>query len=989
MLCPRKAYARRKELRDNISVKGFLKKFIAVYSFVLAINFLWFVSGQSPLENESPLRIVIGSLFIFVMPGLVLGEIMNFRANHPLETIALSFALTITTEIVLLPIPFLFRSTIKLWIVMLFLVCIIGLFILYIEKIKKDKEATFLYNPVFFLRQPFPLNISTLFIIAILILISYGTYRWGESLTDISGEKILHMIYVRYYYSMPMALGDLNIYRGAVLPNLVHLWEYLVAAWATLINMDPLLLFFRSRFVITVLGFSGMYFLIRNIFVDTLKSEMVLWGVLIMCLGWFVLLSPSNLDWIKADPLRGVMSFMGTVHHTDSAGDILVALSLGLVLLNFRDPCWKNYFLLFGITMAGFMWHPRVFFQTVVSALIYGIAQLFMRHSDRKATFGKLAFAMSAFILVVAIIYPISISMNSMQNNVYDEFVLKKAALNYAFSAENIIGIRNLFNFPFHLVLSSIDEPEIIFSKEKLISVISNDWNYNLWLVLAVLAIPFLSIWGDRADKNTILFYMLLWFLVLSWNFSMLLFIFFTYSEFYLATPRFLYMFSYIIISASIIMLIKKLYSKMGNNKYIILLSACALIAGFIIQNLWDAGLFFNKTLTAVLSILVLVSFISLFRKDTDSRPVYTTRLFIPSLMCLMLFFYPIIGKDINENISKIISEKRPSIDWFGSNNPFEFSKELIDYIRTIHSKENFLAYPLGNALISVYAPQYMVAVPNAFVKTVIGARNIYKETADGKHPLFIQPDIFYGQQVTKGLIIPDFKGPFSKWDGPDLISTHELSKVAAPMILTGNVGEFNFKRVIGGKVDIIQVISHKGGTKGEFDIQFCYIPNQNGFNISINPMQKIIFVLSARLSERTKKATNIFIQDKTDEWERKYVPISNTLWQQYIVSKEIRPGAREIRLGVNWQPEKKNEYLEIRDVYVYSVKKSNLKQLAAKYIDHISVKNWLNKHAVDYLLIEKDYYYLLSYFRHYPTDYDIVFNNIDNSELIVRYLHK
>ena len=294
--------------------------FTALFFIILLINFFWFISGGPPLEEENLLRLVLGSLTIFILPGLLWGEILGFRSNHFLETIALSFALTITIEIILLPVPFLFHATIRLWIVLLFILCIAGLLIL-IFKIGKNQELGFL-APLFESFKKDQFNLSNLLIVMILFILSYGTYRWGENITDIDGEKLIHLTYLRYYFNMPMILKDLSITRGVPPQNLIHLWEYLLAGWSSLIHMDPLPLFYRSRFVIPFLGFSSIYLLIRNIFLKALKSEIIFLTILFMCLGWFALLSPSSLDWIRQDPLRGIMSFMGSSHHADTAMEI-------------------------------------------------------------------------------------------------------------------------------------------------------------------------------------------------------------------------------------------------------------------------------------------------------------------------------------------------------------------------------------------------------------------------------------------------------------------------------------------------------------------------------------------------------------------------------------------------------------------------------------------------------------------------------------------
>jgi hypothetical protein len=341
---------------------------------------------------------VLGAIVVFLLPGMIWGELLRFSSSHFLETIALSFALTLTIEILLLPIPFIFGSKITLWIILLLAVCIVGMFILSFQRRRQGEiELTFL-NPLFnFFKQPRLLNVSNTLIFLIILVMSYGTYRWGESLTNISGEKLLHVAFVRYYFSMPMIINDLGIHQGVPPGNLIHLWEYLLAGWASLTNTDPLPLFYRARFVIPILGLSGMYLLIRNIFPKASKAEIIFWGVLLMCLGWLALLSPSNLDWVKKDPFRGVFAFMGTVHHSDAAMDILIALTAGLILATFSNVCRRNIFLLSGTLLACFMWHPREFFQAAIYAGIFGITIVLSLGRERKAAIKKWVAIMAIF----------------------------------------------------------------------------------------------------------------------------------------------------------------------------------------------------------------------------------------------------------------------------------------------------------------------------------------------------------------------------------------------------------------------------------------------------------------------------------------------------------------------------------------------------------------------------------------------------------------
>ena len=165
----------------------------------------------------------------------------------------------------------------------------------------------------------------------------------------------------------------------------------------------------------------------------------------------------------------------------------------------------------------------------------------------------------------------------------------------------------------------------------------------------------------------------------------------------------------------------------------------------------------------------------------------------------------------------------------------------------------------------------------------------------------------------------PDFESSFIHWKGPDTINMHNLSQTVAPLMLQGFMGDFNFSRIyeIGGNV--VRVSPYRKGEKKDgFVIQFGYTLNKNGFDLKIHPGQEVIFIISARLSNRMKRLPEFFIQDKTDKWERNSVIIDNTSWDQYIVSKKIRDGLTNVCFGINWKPESEKEWLEIKHVRIY-----------------------------------------------------------------------
>jgi hypothetical protein len=736
-----------------------------------------------------------------------------------------------------------------------------------------------------------------------------------------------------------------------------------------------------------------MYLLIRNIFLNRIKSEVILWGILVMCLGWFALLSPSNLDWIKADPFRGLMSFMGTAHHADSAMEILIPLNAGLVLFAFRKPGWRSFLLLAGILMATFMWHVREFFQTAIYLGIFGITLLLIPNINRKTMLRRWGFIAAIFLAVIIFFSATMFLMVPKGSQGYDEPKLKEVALSYAL--QDIVGIRNLFNFPVDLRLTQGLNRNILVTHEQLTNYLKNSWNYFLWLILSALAIPLLTIKGDRNDKHLSLFYIVLWFLVLCWTFSAMLLIVFTYSEILFTAPRMIYVFSYIVIASALYLIFQLLEKRIANLKARILCLAIMLIAGFLIRLWWTNGLPLARTISVILGILFIISFFFLLYPKMPKASSFGVAGVFTAIIGIFIFFVPILAQEYTAVISKLFRQGRPPMEWFSNENPFGLSKDLIHFLKSIPPQKTFLVDPFGKACVSVYAPQYLAIAPEVTGITLLSARDVYAEVRQGKHPLFkptstvteINPDL-----ITK---TPDFQTNFLNWKGPASVK-NDIAKAAPPMVLHNYKGDFIFTRIPdrGGNIIHVSPASERKDEPGS--IQFGYALKDNGFDLGIKGGQEVIFVVTARVSNKTKKPAQLLIVDQTNTLEVSNVPMNESSWKRYIVRKTIRDNASAVVFGIAWLPEKKDEWIEIKNVRIYVVdslakyyKVPDQNYTSDILAHHAAVKEWLDKHAVDYLLIQKDYYSKLRpYFQQYDKNYKIIFDNKNNEELVVRYLH-
>ncbi|MCK4784809.1 MAG: hypothetical protein KAV87_13740 [Desulfobacteraceae bacterium] len=166
-----------------------------------------------------------------------------------------------------------------------------------------------------------------------------------------------------------------------------------------------------------------------------------------------------------------------------------------------------------------------------------------------------------------------------------------------------------------------------------------------------------------------------------------------------------------------------------------------------------------------------------------------------------------------------------------------------------------------------------------------------------------------------------DYESQSFSWKGPDTIDMEDLARVAPPLMISGSSGDFIFKRVSYNGVPVIRIepsVKDIDGKEQGKQIQFGYWLGRNGLDLSCRPGQEIVLSLYVRLSDETTKRAEVFVQDKAEYWERSSFTVQSTAWRHYVVSKRIRKDARDVFLGVYWEPNREEEWLEIKDISIF-----------------------------------------------------------------------
>jgi len=722
----------------------------------IALSAFLFLSTSVPLQIESPARIVIGAMMVFVVPGLLWGEIIGFRARHTLEVIAISALVSLVIAFILLIPPLMMATRIDAWVFGVLAVSSVGL-MLCVRRLIRGQPFR-LVAGLFGRSQAFLPGCrmtSQLAMTAIVAILSWGAYRWGEDMFDLGREKFLHAVYVRYYFDMPLDVSMIFPVKGVASLNIIQFWEFLMAGWAKLAGMDPLPLYCRARFVVPILGLSGVYLTVRRLFVSRFKAEFVFWIVLLLAAGFFMLHEPSSFDVVRCDPTRGAFCFMGVNHHAETAVEILLPLGMALLLMCLKQPNLRNYVVLIGFLGVTLLWHAREFFQLGISMGIFAAVLLIYPWHDRMTSIRRLAIVISAFVLTALAYLFVSGTIVSHESLAYDEGLIKRTALAYAFTWESLLSVRSFFNFPtIYLIFGWGNlEPAIgVHGLNRLSGA-----NYFAPLITAALAVPIIVAWGRKDDRRAALWLLLLWLCFLCWNFSMLMILFVSYAEIFMWPVRHIHLLAYIVTGAGVFWIASRAYERYSRSivkfLFLCLIMACA---GYyfdfwlrsIMMRRWggDIRLFSLVMWTSLVYLLAARPF---GRRDDGSvtsvipeRKRGAKLALMLGLSCTALF--PVIGNDLAGTFYRCATFSRPDMQWFSRRNVFGLSEELLRFVRALPQRQHIMVDPQGRGALALFAPHYLDVLP-AEISAIFVQYNARFEAIRGRHILF-------NPQVAKGI---------------------------------------------------------------------------------------------------------------------------------------------------------------------------------------------------------------------------------------------
>ncbi len=170
---------------------------------------------------------------------------------------------------------------------------------------------------------------------------------------------------------------------------------------------------------------------------------------------------------------------------------------------------------------------------------------------------------------------------------------------------------------------------------------------------------------------------------------------------------------------------------------------------------------------------------------------------------------------------------------------------------------------------------------------------------------------------------IPDFSINWGELN-IDILKEEPVTHITdffPPMKLLGGGKDFVFKHIDRSGEKCLRLMKNSLAGDGRSLIQFGYIQIRESLDLSIKGGDTVFFKVLLRQSKLRKHRVKLFIQDKTSYWLRNEIYYSNESGEKMMVGKKIRDGVKNISMGIRWEPESHDEWIEIDSIEIYIIK--------------------------------------------------------------------
>jgi hypothetical protein len=668
-------------------------------------------------------KIVTSGLTLFFVPGLLLIPLIKLRYRNLFELLGLSFVCSLACATILLLVGIGLKASMQS-VAVGFVFLVLALFFRVLYTHTKQIDNLFSAKVLSDSRK------YDLFLLLLIVVLTIPAYRWGTDIFLNHGEILLHLAYTVNYVTTDLSFMNLGFAKDTPLPNLINLWEALLALWANLVQTDPYEIFFLSRFIATLIGLIGLMWMVRCILRSPQKTFFVSLASLLLVFSWFFLMSPSPWDWIRSQQTRGIFCFYPLAAHSDTAIDVLIPIGCSFLLysLRFQRPIVHFLFLVFSIST--FLWHPREFFQFCLYAFICWMAfvLLFLPYFTRITKRFLNIFASLVFTALLFYFFNHFFTKNGSHS--YDEFLIKKTALLAAFTPDHLLGFSHFFKFPndwIPLLETAKENPRFIQGFP--------------WLICSAFSLLFIYFFSEVRSKVLGLFFVLLWVICLIWSSGTLLCIASSYSEFIMTSPRIIYFFAYLIIPLGFL----GFFGWMSNlwmftlHRFILILCLPVFCLGSALGLFWPVLYKYPpEKLFASLSYAIGICYI-LFLAQSSRRNVLLkikTRSLGRSFILFVVFFLTFNFTGFFQFWKESLFKRNVMYSLGVAKNPFGFSTDLISALKSLPSHKAFLVNPSGIDSVNVYGAFFLSVFPHGVYQSINRDVTICKQFIEGTHAL-------------------------------------------------------------------------------------------------------------------------------------------------------------------------------------------------------------------------------------------------------------
>jgi hypothetical protein len=673
------------------------------------------------------MRLWLGVVTVLLLPGFVLLHSWRGEAFRPIEALSLSFGLSLLLMVPLTLIAFACRlpaDAVVLALVVWNIAASFRLFVLRAPARVRWESS-----------QLMPL------LVALLLTVLY--YRWSDDVAQVGWEVGLHLAWARQYASAePLGIGVSVVRPDLQVPNIFFLWEFALACVSRVSHLDIVPVFLRARALVPGLGLGALALMARA-FLGTAGSRLDLSPVLALLVALRSLMLepwPQTFSWLAREG-RYPGFLVGSVHHSDTAMDVLLPLLLAALFAFLRSGRGLHAGLLAAGLTAGFFWHPREYFQVVWYGVIAALVDLVLRSAGRRgfAPLKRHAGLGAVLLGVTALLIAISHGASSSRDST--------AELQTKVRVVGAVGRGLEDPVPFLSAHSPWRAPTLVMAGTS--SLKTQPPQVFSFMMLSVLSAAVLAGFGRRREVWLAAFFLTLWWLTLCVPVIQQLLILATYSEILVSQMRFLIAPAFLLVGLGLFRCGSAVMTRFTRTGPLV-----ALALGLSWALLWtwegDGSWLRMGVLNALfLGSAALVAW-RLDRRAPGDSPSRLGRPRAASIGWMILFLLPASVHTGSLPVAAWWDLHRDPMSLFGDSNPSGLSPALIDHFRSrVPARSMVQVFP-GHRLVPSSPPAAAddvrpLSMPSLFApiyqRPLIGSIHLdaqeFRDARAGRHAVY------------------------------------------------------------------------------------------------------------------------------------------------------------------------------------------------------------------------------------------------------------